>query len=333
MDLQILRSFQAVADGLTVTEAAADARVTQPALSRALNRLEEEVGAQLLQRVGRVLRPTPAGRVFKEYVDAVLDSYDRGRRAVAEVVDPDAGVVSLAFLHTLGTWLVPKLVTGFREAYPKIRFELHQHEENGLVQHLLDATADLIITSDDPGHPLITWRRLLVEPLWLAVPTRHPLAQRRRVRLAEVAGEPFILLKPGYGLRGVTETLCRRAGFTPIVGFEGEEVHTLRGLVAAGLGVSLIPSSPDTAAAPDFPIRYLEITDVRGARDIGIAWLSGRTLPPADRRFLDHALAATSAAADTDTNSGADVDTNSGADVDTNSGAGVDADADFGQDH
>ncbi|MEU9452394.1 LysR family transcriptional regulator [Streptomyces sp. NPDC048277] len=294
MDLQVLRSFQAVAEGLTVTEAAADAHITQPALSRALNRLEGEVGAELFQRVGRVLRLTPAGRVFKEYVDTVLDSYDRGRRAVAEVVDPDAGVVSLAFLHTLGTWLVPRLVTGFRQRFAAVRFELHQADENGLTQHLLDSTADLIITGKDPGHPLITWRRLLVEPLWLAVPARHRLAQRRRVRLAEVADEQFIVLKPGYGLRSVTETLCRQAGFGPLVGFEGEEVETLRGLVAAGLGVSLIPASPEATTAPetspDPPIRYLRLTDVRATRDIGVACLAARTLPPAARRFVDHAL-------------------------------------------
>ncbi|MDF3299092.1 LysR family transcriptional regulator [Streptomyces tropicalis] len=293
MDLQVLRSFQAVAAGVTVTEAASAARVTQPALSRALGRLEDEVGAELFQRVGRVLRLTPAGRVFKEYADTVLDAYDRGRRAVAEVVDPDTGVVSLAFLHTLGTWLVPKLVTGFRQEHPGVRFELHQHEENGLVQHLLSATADLVITSKDPGHPLIAWRRLLVEPLLLAVPAQHRLARHDRVRLAEVADEPFILLKSGYGLRGVTEALCREAGFVPQAGFEGDDVQTLRGLVAAGLGVSLIPGAPDGAATPDYPIRYLEITDVEGARDIGVAWLSGRTLPPASRRFIDHALRTT----------------------------------------
>ncbi|MDN0196716.1 LysR substrate-binding domain-containing protein [Streptomyces sp. S.PNR 29] len=297
MDLQVLRSFQAVAEGTTVTDAAADARITQPALSRALKRLEDEVGAELFQRVGRGLRLTPAGRVFKEYVDATLDNYDRGRRAVAEVVDPDAGVVSLAFLHTLGTWLVPRLVTDFRQSFPQARFELHQDGEAGLTRHLLDATADLIITSSEPGHPLITWRRLLVEPLRLAVPARHRLARRHRIRLAEVAEERFILLKPGYGLRDITETLCREAGFVPLVGFEGEEVETLRGLVAAGLGVSLIPSSPDTTATLDAPIRYLEITDVRGARDIGIAWLSSRAVPPIARRFLDHAMESASAPA------------------------------------
>ncbi len=297
MDLEVLRSFQAVAEGTTVTDAAADARITQPALSRALNRLEDEVGAELLQRVGRVLRLTPAGRVFKEYVDSMLASYDRGRRAVAEMVDPDGGVVSLAFLHTLGTWLVPRLVTEFRQVLPQAQFELHQDGETGLTRHLLDATADLIITGVEPAHPLITWRRLLVEPLRLAVPAGHRLAGRRRARLAEVAEERFILLKAGYGLRDITETLCRDAGFTPLVGFEGEEVETLRGLVAAGLGVSLIPSSPDGTATADAPIRYLEITDVRGARDIGIAWLNSRALPPIAQRFIDHALESADASA------------------------------------
>ncbi|MFI9082288.1 LysR family transcriptional regulator [Streptomyces sioyaensis] len=300
MDLEVLRSFQAVAEGETVTDVAAEARITQPALSRALNRLEEEVGAQLLQRVGRVLHPTPAGRVFKEYVDALLDSFDRGRRAVTEATDPEAGVVSLAFLHTQGTWLMPRLVTGFRQTYPSVRFALHQADENGLVQSLLDATADLIITSEDPGHPLITWRRLLVEPLRLAVPAHHRLAQRRRVRLAEVNDEQFIVLKPGYGLRSATEKLCRQAGFSPLIGFEGEEVETLRGLVAAGLGVSLIPAHPDATTVPQsdagLPVRYLKITDVHSTRNIGIAWLASRSLPAAPRGFIDHALSATSGA-------------------------------------
>lgn len=122
------------------------------------------------------------------------------------------------------------------------------------------------------------------------------MAQRRRVRLAEVAEEPFIVLKPGFGLRSVTETLCRQAGFSPLVGFEGEEVETLRGLVAAGLGVSLIPASSSTTTAEsnaELPIRYLEVTDVQARRDIGIAWLASRSLPPAPLRFMDHALKAT----------------------------------------
>ncbi|MHC3469359.1 LysR family transcriptional regulator [Streptomyces sp. 7R007] len=286
MDVQVLRCFLAVAEGATVTQAAADAHLTQPALSRALRRLEHEVGAELFQQVGRVLRLTPAGRAFKEHADAALEELDRGLRAVHETVSPEAGLIPLAFLHSLGTWLLPPLITGFRTRFPRSRFELHQGSEAVLVQHLLHGTADLLLTAGDPGHPLITWRRLLEEPLWLAVPPGHRLARRRRARLAEVADEPFILLRHEQGLRSVTEALCRTAGFTPRVGFEGDEVATLRGLVGAGLGVALVPRPH--AAVPATAPTYLEVTDVDSARDIGIAWLTSRTLPPNSARFLDH---------------------------------------------
>ena len=293
MELQVLRYFQEVADGATVTGTASRAHLTQSALSRALGRLEHDLGAALFQRVGRSLRLTTAGRVFKEYADTILEQYDRAGRAVTETVDPEAGVIPLAFLHTLGTWLVPPLLSGFREQYPRTRFQLRQHGEEALRRELLDGTADLVITSGDPGDPLIRWQRLLVEPLRLAVPPQHRLARRRRVRLAEAAGETFILLRQGYGLRARTEDLCGQVGFTPGIGFEGEEVDTLRGLVTAGLGVSLLPL-PQTATDPpsttEPPAPHLEVTDVESSRDIGLAWLAGRALPPASERFREHVL-------------------------------------------
>jgi DNA-binding transcriptional LysR family regulator len=285
MDLAVLRLFQQVAAGATVTGVAARARLTQPALSRALRRVEHEVGAELFQRAGRTLRLTPAGHAFTRHVDAVLDRYDQGVREVRELVDPDAGTVPLAFLHTLGTWLVPQVISGFRERHPRARFELRQHGEEGLVAELLDGTADLVLTSGDPGLATIGWRRLLVEPLHLAVPPDHHLAGRTEVRLADAAAETFILLRPGYGLRDTTEALCAAAGFTPRVGFEGEEVETLRGLVTAGLGVALLPP-PRTAVA----VPHLRVTDVPSERDIGLAWLATRELPPLSARFRDHVL-------------------------------------------
>jgi DNA-binding transcriptional LysR family regulator len=296
MELQVLRFFQTVAAGVTVTDTAAEAHLTQSALSRALSRLEHEVGAELFQRVGRTLRLTPAGQTFKEHVDAVLHHYDLGLRAVAEAVDPEAGLIPLAFLHTLGTWLIPPLLSGFRDRFPRSRFALHQHGESGINQGLLDGTVDLAITSGEPDTPLISWQRLLVEPLLLVVPPRHRLARRKQARLSDVADEPFILLQPGYGLRTTTERLCLQAGFTPHVGFEGEEVETVRGLVSAGLGVSLLPlpqmaTLPRSAAEPTTP--YLKVTDVDCARDIGVARLTGRALPPASERFLQHVLSAT----------------------------------------
>ncbi len=291
MDLAVLRLFHQVAAGATVTETATRARLTQPALSRALRRVEREVGATLFQRTGRVLRLTPAGHLFARHVTAVLDRYDQGIREVTELVDPDAGVVPLAFLHTLGTWLVPNVISSFREQHPGAGFELRQHGEEGLIAELLGGTVDLILTSDDPGLPTIDWQRLLVEPLRLAVPPDHPLAGRTEVRLAEAAAEPFILLRPGYGLRDTTEALCAEAGFTPKVGFEGEEVETLRGLVAAGLGVALLPGTVALLPGTPAPAPQLRVTDVAAERDLGVAWLAGRTLPPLSDRFRAHVLA------------------------------------------
>lgn len=296
MDLQVLRWFQAVAEGATVTETAAGAHMTQPALSRALARLESEIGTPLFTHVGRMLRLTPAGRAFKDNLDQALDRYELGLRAVAELVDPERGTIPVAFLHTLGTWLVPTLISGFRDRYPMVRFELRQHGEAAILASLLGGEVDLIVTSGDPGHPQVCWQSLLVEPLRLAVPARHRLAQRKRVRLAEVADEPFVLFREGYGLRTLTELLCREAGFTPRVAFEGEEVATLRALVAAGLGVALLPSPHATLSMPEgaiVPECHLEVSDVVCARDIGLAWLADRVLPVSSAAFREHVLRST----------------------------------------
>ncbi len=292
MDIQALRWFKAVAEGITVTDTAAEAHITQPALSRSLARLEQETGTALFARSGRTLRLTPAGHAFKRHADEVLDRYDQGLRAVAEIVDPESGLVPLAFLPTLGTWLVPYLVRSFRELFPRIRFALSQDDEAALADALLNGTADLILTSEDPGHALIGWRRLLVEPLRIVVPPGHRLARRQRARLTEVADETFVALRPGFGLRTATDRLCRQAGFAPRIGFEGSDVETLRGLVTAGLGVSLLPP-PRTATFPPscapHPAPQLTVTDVPCNRDIGLAWLTERPLPAASEGFRHHA--------------------------------------------
>ena len=294
VDLQVLRFFREVADGATVTDTAARAYLTQPALSRALRRIEHEAGAELFRRSGRALRLTPAGHAFKTHVDDVLDHYDQGLRAVEEIVAPETGLVQLAFLRTFGTWLVPAVISSFLELWPLARFELRQHGEALLVDELVDGTADLVITSRDPGNPQLVWERVLVEPLRLAVPPNHRLAHRKKAKLAEVADESFITLRQGYALRETTELLCAEAGFAPRICYEADEVATLRGLATAGLGVSLLPL-PQTATFPPsptgHPAPHLGLTDVRAERDIGLAWAAGRTLPPLSETFRRHVLA------------------------------------------
>lgn len=288
MEIDTIRSFLAVADGHTVTAAADLAHRTQPAMSRALARLERDIGSELFQRVGRGVVLTPAGRELVPYARSIIEAYDRGTRAVRDMTAPDGGFVPVAFLHTLGTWLVPDLIQQFRLERPEVRFDLRQHGDAGLVEDLLAGVVDLAITGARPNHPQIESVRLLEEPLRLVVPPQHRLAQRTTVKLAEAAGETFIALKPGFSLRDVTTSLCARAGFEPTFGFEGEEVDTLRGLVAAGLGVALLPD-PHSGGVPAAP--HLSITDVKADREIGLAWMKDRRLPPASEHFRTHVAA------------------------------------------
>ena len=299
MDLQALKWFQAVAEGQTVTDTAHAANITQPVVTRALARLEKEVGTPLLQRSGRRLQPTPAGRLFKPYVDAMLGRWDDGLRAVSEFVDPDTGVVPLGFMHTFGTWLVPELISGYLQAHPAARFDLRQEADPALVDMLRSGSVDLAITTGAADMPGLRWRRLLPEPLLLALPPGHRLAHRKRVRLTEVADEPFIMLRSGTELRTIVEEACQEAGFTPRIAFEGDEVATLHGLVGAGLGVSLLPSQQpggkEDVAPAEIPsgsraVALVSVSGPAAVRQIGLAWLADRPLPPASRAFRDHVL-------------------------------------------
>lgn len=288
MEIETIRAFLAVADGETITDVATRMHRTQPALSRALARLERDLGAELFQRVGRGVTLTPAGRELRQHALDIVEAYDRGARAVRDLSSPDTGFVPLAFLHTLGTWLVPELVREFRATRPRVRFDLRQHGDAGLVDDLLGGLVDLAITGDRPDHPHIDGQTLLMEPLRLVLPPDHRLAGRRAVRLAEMAGETFIGLRPGFSLRAVTERLCESVGFSPRIGFEGEEVETLRGLVGAGLGIALLPEW-HSAGAPAAP--HLRVSDVEAVREIGVAWIRDRRLPPTSERFRQHVLA------------------------------------------
>lgn len=291
VDTETLRWFQQVADGATVTEVSDLAAVTQPGVSRALRRLEAQVGAPLLRRSGRVLRVTRAGAVFKTHVDAALRQLDDGMAAVGQLVEPDTGTVALAFQHSLGTWLVPDLVRSFRAAHPNVRFDLTQVRDELHAAALNGGEADLEIGTIRRPDPAWLTRRLAVEPLRLALPRDHRLARQERAHLAEVSDEPFIGLRPTTALRDLSDELCERAGFQPSVVFEGDDLSAVRAFVAAGLGVAILPApragSPEAAAGL---VAYREISDTVAAREIWLTWSARRRLLPAAELFRQHVI-------------------------------------------
>lgn len=292
MDTDTLRWFQLVADGYTVTEVSDIFGVSQPGVSRALARLEREVGTALLRRSGRVLRMTHAGTAFKRHVDSMVNDLDDAMAAVDALVDPEGGVVTLAFPLSLGSWLVPRLIRAFREEHPRVRVVLQRTAvgESGRVsQQLATRRADVELTTLRVTGPDVQWRRILVEPLVLAVSPSHPLAGRDEVPLAAVADEPFVMRRAPSDMRTQTLALCEAAGFEPHLAFEADDLPTVRGLVAAGLGVAVVPAEGLPAPTTFARTRLVPITDAGAHREVGVAWVTGRPLlasAEAFRRFL-----------------------------------------------
>lgn len=281
--LALLRALAAEGN---LTRAGQRIGVPQPTVTRWLAALAGELGAPVVLRDGRGIRLSRAGEYLAGAADQALSVLEGGCRLAMEEVDPDHGQVVLAFLHTMGESRVPGLLRAFRWEHPKVRFTLVQGAQEDVLAQVRTGRADLALTSPPPGGSEFEHASLDQQPLVATVPAGHRLARRPRVRLAELAGEPFAGMKHGYGLRQITDELCRSAGFTPELAFEGEEVDTVRGLVAAGLGVAILP-----AAEQSLPPGVVEIPLTEPAsREIVLVWAAGRPLPPAARAFRQFAV-------------------------------------------
>ncbi len=286
METEVLRWFQQVADGVTVTEVADLAMVSQPAVSRALSRLEDEIGTPLLQRSGRVLRLTQAGAEFKRHADAAMHQLDDGLAAVNELLDPEFGTVTLSFQLSLGTWLVPQVVRRFRETSPKVRFRLLQAHDVLAASLVARGRVDMELTSRRADDPLVAWQPLFTEQLYLAVPAGHRLAQLEEVPLADAVDQDFVMMRPGWRLRELSDHLCASAGFAPQVVFESDDLSTIRSFVEAGLGVAILPAMDANPVSPRPGEPWLvRLTDDDASRDVGLAWSPSRRLLPAAERF------------------------------------------------
>lgn len=282
MEWQQLEYFQTVANMQHMTLAAETLKLTQPALSRSIARLESELGVPLFDRQGRSIVLNRYGQGFLNHVNNILDEYEEAKREIRDIINPEKGEVSLGFLHTLGASYIPDLIKDFSRKYPGIKFQLHQNSTNILLNQLISGEIDLCMTSPTENMQQMKWTHLWSEELFVIVPAGHHLAGLKKIDLEQIADEPLISFKKGYGIRRITDDLLQKAGLTPRITFEGEEVHTVIGLVAAGLGVAFIP---DTKGMHRKEISILHIKSPGCKRDIGIARVNERYMPPSAIRF------------------------------------------------
>ena len=271
-----------LADQQHVTGAAAVLGVSQPTLSRALARVEHELGARLFERVPEGLVTSPNGDLVAAGARDILGRYQQLLLELETRLDPDRGVVRLAFLDSMATSLVPRLLRDFHEHLPGVRVVLTQEPAHHIQRDLDHGLVELAITSVQPDGEY-GWLPLQRERLVLIVPPSHRLRQRRRVDLAELVDDELVTTPVGFGYRSHINRLLAEAGVAMPVSFESADLATIEGLVAAGLGVAI---TPEQFAGLSGTIG-LSISSPHARRTIGLTWRTDHPLDPAAARFRD----------------------------------------------
>lgn len=279
MELRQLQYFVKVARLQHVTKAAEELHVAQSAVSRQIHRLEEELGVRLFMQKGRNVQLTPIGQLFLRRAESVLTDLERAVMEIHEFMDPEAGEIRLGFPHSLGVNLVPRVVAAFRKLHPNVKFRFRQGMFPSLIRDVAEAEIDLAFISPFPDkHDRVTGEIVLTEELCAILPDNHRLAAEETIDLSQLKDETFVLFSSGYSLRPIVMDACREAGFVPKIGFEGEETDTIRGLVAAGMGVSLLPEMALYQTSSMMPA-VVKLSHPRVTRTIGLIRRAG-TKPP-----------------------------------------------------
>jgi DNA-binding transcriptional LysR family regulator len=273
LDLRRLRYFVAVAEELHFGRAARRLNLSQPPLSVQIQTLEREIGTPLLARTRRQVALTEAGRVLLEEARRLIAQAEAVIVHTRRAASGEVGHLTVGFVSTVDYSVLPTLVRRFRRKWPGVALRLLELTSDRQQAMLLAGDLDLglsILPSPVAG---LRARPVLREPLIAAVSSTHPLTgTRRRVRIDALRDDGFVIfprtLAPG--LYDLIFACCRRAGFTPHLAQEAIQMQTILGLVAAGVGVAVVPACMATLQRPD--VRYLHLTPVRNVVETSAIW-------------------------------------------------------------
>ncbi|MGE3508377.1 MAG: LysR family transcriptional regulator [Vicinamibacterales bacterium] len=278
-----LRYFAKVAELGNVTRAAEACHVSQPSLSQQLAKLEDELGQPLLERLGRGVRLTEAGRLFKQYCDQILSLTEDARTRVSD--DPDSGQLVVAAIPTIAPYFLPAVLSGFAKEVPKARVEIREDTTGALLRQLNDGEIDLAIIALPIQSDQVETTPLFTEELVLVMPSHHPLAHRRRLTLEDLASEPFVVLNEAHCLTGNVLSFCATHALAPFVTARSHQLLTVLELVRLGLGVSLVPRMA-VPTGPDKGRIYRSLSGDRPTRTVAVAWNKSRYHTQLFKRFL-----------------------------------------------
>jgi DNA-binding transcriptional LysR family regulator len=278
-----LRVLLAVAQTGSLAAAADQLGYTPSAVSQQIRALERELGTVVAERHGRGVILTEPGRVLAEHAQRVIDALGAAEADLEAIAGLRSGMLRLAWFSTAGAVLVPRAIARFSERHPDVELVIDEADPGECIQRLRDGELDIAVVyrfRDDPPLPAdVRLRDLVEDQLLIALPPHHRLTRRRRIRLAELADETWI-----QGVRsGATVTTlpaaCRAAGFEPRIALQTDDPMAWQGLVAAGVGIGVVPQITLPTARQDIAVRELDAPSL--ARVVSAATPRGRYRSPA----------------------------------------------------
>jgi len=283
MEMHQLRYFAKTAELGNVTRAAEACSVSQPSLSQQIAKLERELGQPLFERLGRGVRLTEAGKLFKKYSDQILSLTEDARTRVTD--DPDSGRIVLGAIPTVAPYFLPGLLTRFSKECPKARIEIIEETTSNLLRLMSEGEVDLAILALPVQGEHVQTKKLFTEELLAVVPKGHRLAEKPRLGVKDLATEPFVLLNEAHCLTGTAMSFCTRHAVSPVVTAKSHQLLTVLELVRLGQGVSLIPAMaiPKTKAGD---VEYRALTGDKPSRTIALAWNRMRYQTQLFKRFV-----------------------------------------------
>lgn len=290
MELRQLRYFMEVAEREHVSEAAESLHVAQSAISRQIANLEEELGVALFEREGRNVKLTQIGKQFLSHIKIAMKGIDYAKEQIDEYLDPDKGTIKIGFPTSLANQLLPTVISTFKEEHPNVAFHLRQGSYRFLIDAVKNREIDLAFLAPVPKDITgITGDILFTERIFALLPVNHFLANRDRIHLSDLKNDSFVLFPKGYILRKMVMDSCQQAGYSPAISSEGEDLDAIKGLVSAGMGVTLLPESTFYETTPRFtvkiPIDFPQIT-----RTVGVIISNNKEVAPAVKVFYQFVI-------------------------------------------
>jgi LysR family transcriptional regulator, hydrogen peroxide-inducible genes activator len=283
MEFHQLRYVCAIADTGNFSRAAERCQIAQPSLSQQVLKLEEDLGAKLFDRLGRSVRLTEAGRAFIPHARAILEQMEVARLSVADKNADLRGSVAVGVIPTVAPYLIPSYTAAFAKNYPDAKLRIVEETTSVLVESLRDLSIDVAILALPLRHKDLELFPIRTEPLFAVMRRDHPRASAESLALKDLRGESFVMLRDGHCFRDLSIRTCTRARITPNIAFESSQFSSLLGMVAAGVGVSLVP---EMAIDRNVGCRYVRLSDAQATRTIVAAVLHGRSFNRVQRAFV-----------------------------------------------